>query len=773
MHNWNVLLKQSGFIVIIALIFGCNADNTSASQSTAEPLLDSRVEERVDSLLALMTLEEKIGQLNQYSGNEEMTGPGEKSGSNAARYEMIKSGMVGSMLNVVSAASTRQAQELAVNNSRLGIPMIFAYDVIHGFQTMFPIPLGETASWDPNTWRLSARVAAREAAAAGLHWTFAPMIDIGRDARWGRVMEGAGEDPFLGAAAARARVQGFQGNNLSSTSTIAACAKHFAAYGFAEAGKDYNTVDISDHTLHNIVLPPFKAAKEAGVATFMNAFNEIGGIPATASTYLQRDLLKGEWDFKGFVVSDWGSIIEMVDHGVGADTSDVAELAIKAGSDMDMESLAYESSLLDLVKEGKVPETLIDDAVRRILRVKFLLGIMDDPYKYCSEEREKTEIYTADNRAIARDVARKSIVLLKNENQLLPLNKEGQTIAVIGPLAADKDSPLGSWRAKAITNSAVSLLEGIQKAVSNDRNVTYAKGCDLAVGDRSFVNELTINENDRSGFATAVNLARRADVVVMALGEDSWQSGEGRSQVDISLAGVQQELLEAVYAANKNIVVVLMNGRPLEITWMDENVPAIVEAWHLGSEAGNAIADVLFDDYNPSGKLPMTFPRHVGQSPIYYNHKNTGRPRPKEKDQVFWSHYTDAPNTPLYPFGYGLSYTTFEYSPLQLSSHTMTMDGNIDVSVKVTNTGDRDGEEVVQLYLRDLVGSVTRPVKELKGFEKVMINAGETETITFRLSPKDLEFYNINKEWVAEPGKFKVFVGGSSESVQEAEFELK
>lgn len=753
-------------------ILGCSSNNQVNPSTQNAPLLDEGIEQRVDSLLALMTLEEKVGQLNQYTGNDELTGPGAKQGRDSIRYEHLKNGRVGSMLNVVGAASTRQAQELVVNNSRLGIPLLFAYDVIHGFKTIFPLPLAEAASWDLTAMEASARVAARESAAAGLHWTFAPMVDISRDARWGRVMEGAGEDTYLGTMAAVARVKGIQGEDLSDPGTIAACAKHFAAYGFIEAGREYNTVEISDHTLHNVVLPPFKAAAEAGVATFMNSFNDIDGIPATAHTYLQRDLLKGDWGFNGFVVSDWGTVAELVNHGVAATEKDASELAIKAGCDMDMEGAAYESNLVELVQEGKVEEALIDDAVRRILRIKFQLGIMDDPYKYCDEEREQTEIYSEENLAIARDVARKSIVLLKNENNILPLQKAGQRIAVIGPLAADKDSPLGNWRGKAVENSAVSLLEGVQAATGEASRVDYAQGCELAVGTRFFATELTINETDRSGFREAARIARRADIVIMALGEDCYQSGESRSRTDISLPGVQQELLERVYEANPNMVVVLMNGRPLEINWMSENVPAIVEAWHLGSEAGHAIADVLFGDYNPSGKLPMSFPRSVGQIPIYYNRKMTGRPGPNEFD-VFWSHYIDESNDPLYPFGYGLSYTTFEYGPIRLSKPTMEMDGSIEVSVEVSNTGSRDGEEVVQLYIRDLVSSVTRPIKELKGFEKVMIPAGTSQQITFTLTAEDLAFYNIEKKWTTEPGQFKVFVGGSSNDLQEGEFELK
>lgn len=730
----------------------------------------NEMNEKVNDLLSKMTLEEKVGQLVQYAGFGELTGPNANAEDNAKKIDNIKKGLVGSMLNVMTAKQTREYQEFAVNNSRLGIPMIFAYDVIHGFKTMFPITLGETASWDLEVMEAGARVAAIESAAYGLHWTFAPMMDLSRDARWGRVMEGAGEDPYLTSLASVARIKGFQGEDLADERTIAACAKHFAAYGLAEGGRDYNTVDASEHTLRNFILPPFKAAAEAGVATFMNAFNEIGGVPATASVHLQRNILKGEWNYEGFVVSDWGSILELINHRIAKDKTDAARLAIIAGSDMDMEGFCYETGLVDLVNDGIVKEELVDDAVSRILKIKYALGLFDDPFKYCNEDREKNEVYTPEHLAIARDAARKSIVLLKNETNLLPLSKDISSIAVIGPFAADKDVPIGSWRAQAETNSAVSLLEGIQHAVGNNTTILHAKGVQVAKGRRSFVHELEINHDDTSPLPDAVAVAKEAEVVILAIGEDCFQSGEGRSQVNISLSKPQQALLEAVYAVNKNIIVTLMNGRPLEINWMSENVPTILETWHLGSESGNAIADVIFGDYNPSGKLPMSFPRHVGQCPIYYNHKSTGRPDAIEV--VFWSHYIDEKNTPLYPFGFGLSYTTFEYRHFKLDKTTMAAGEKIIASVEVANTGTRDGEEVIQLYIQDVVASVTRPVKELKGFEKVMIKAGEVKTITFEINEETLSFYRFDMTYGTEPGEFKVMVGGNSVDLLEASFTL-
>jgi beta-glucosidase len=738
--------------------------------ATAQSLTSPEIESRIDELLGRMTLDEKVGQMNQYSSFHDMTGPAPEKGRARERYEQAGKGLVGSMLNVLGAKATRRAQELAVENSRLGIPLIFGYDVIHGYRTIFPVPLGEAASWDLEAIEASARVAATEAAAAGVHWTFAPMVDIGRDARWGRVMEGAGEDPYLGARIAAARVRGFQGNDLSALDTVAACAKHYAAYGLAEAGRDYNTVDISEHTLHNVVLPPFRAAAEAGVATFMNSFNEIGGVPATASVALQRGILKGEWGFEGFVVSDWGSIGELRAHGVAADLSEAARLSVEAGSDMDMESAAYVEYLKSLVESGEVEESLVDDAVRRILRVKHRLGLFDDPYRYSDPEREKRLLFSEAHRATARDVARKSIVLLKNEGALLPLRKQGGTIAVIGPLAADKNAPLGSWRGQGGTDSAVSLLEGIQAAVGPDTRVLHAEGMKLIVGTRDFQSAPVFAADDRSGFEAAVETARQADVVVMALGEGAFQSGEGRSQVEIGLKGLQDALLREVREANPKIVVVLMAGRPLAIPWMAESVPAIVNAWHLGSEAGHALADVLFGDHNPSAKLPAVFPRHAGQLPLYYAQKNTGRPA---SDSVFTSRYTDMPNDPLYPFGFGLSYTTFELAAPRLSAAEMSRGGSLEVTTTVKNTGDRLGAEVVQLYVRDLVGSVTRPVKELKGFEKVTLEPGESKDVTFTLSAADLAFYTAAGRWEAEPGDFVVFVGPDSRDVKEARFTLK
>jgi beta-glucosidase len=753
--------------VLTVAVACCLASTPAVPEATAtDPFA-----QRIENLLQKMTLEEKVGQLNQYSANFDVTGPPPPDGSARERYEDIRNGRVGSMLNVTGAAATRKAQELAVENSRLGIPLLFGYDVIHGFDTGFPIPLAAAASWDLEAIESSARHAATEAAAAGLHWTFAPMVDIARDARWGRIAEGAGEDPYLGARVAAARVRGFQGDDLAAVDTVAACAKHYAAYGFAEAGRDYNTVDISEQTLRNVVLPPFHAAVEAGVATLMNSFNEIGGVPATGSVHLQREILKGEWGFDGFVVSDWGSIGEMVQHGYADDLRDAAQRAITAGSDMDMESSAYVRHLVDLVESGEVDEVLVDEAVRRVLRLKFQLGLFDDPYRYSDLEREAATLKNAEMQAASRDVARKSIVLLQNRGGLLPLDPNRGPIAVIGPLAADKDAPLGTWRGRVEAGTAVSLLEGIEQAVASGVEVRHAEGAPLVVGQRSFVYEVELNDDDTSGFAEAVAAARGAAVVVMALGEDAFQTGEGRSQVDVALKGVQLQLLAAVREVNENLVVVLMNGRPIAIPSLPEAAPAIVEAWHLGSQAGHAIADVLFGKYNPSGKLPVSLPVHVGQEPLYYNHKSTGRPSPT--DMVFWSHYTDAPNAPLFPFGHGLSYTTFDYSELLLSATEMEMPGEIEARVTVTNSGERAGAEVVQFYIHDRVGSFTRPVLELKRFEKIELGPGESREVTFPITAADLALFNANGEWQAEPGDFEVFVGTSSTELHRAELHLR
>lgn len=759
--------KISPYLFIAPLALALSCGGTKQAVATTVKNEKSSVDRKVDSVLALMTLEEKAGQMNQYNGFWEVTGPVPKEGVAALKYEHLKKGWVGSMLNVKGVKDVRALQKIAVEETRLHIPVIFGYDVIHGYKTISPIPLAEAASWDLEAIQHSAEIAAAEAAASGLNWTFAPMVDVSRDARWGRVMEGAGEDPYLNSRIAVARVKGFQGN-LGEFS-VAACVKHFAGYSFAEAGRDYNTVDISDNTLHNIVLPPFKAASDAGALTFMNSFNEFEGIPATANAYLQRDILKGKWGFKGFVVSDWGSMGEMIPHGYAKDMKEAAMKAANAGSDMDMESYGYVTHLAALVREGKVSQASVDDAVRRILRVKFMLGLFDDPYKYCNEAREKQTIGKKEFQDGVLDVAKKSIVLLKNEKNLLPLKKQGQKIAVIGALANDKTSPLGSWRIAAEEGTAVSVLEGLKQYTGNQ--LQYAKGADVAVGTIAFGSETHINMTDKSGFAEAVAAAKNADVVIMVLGEHGLQTGEGRSRADLCLPGVQQELLETVYKANPNIVLVLNNGRPLTIPWAAQNIPAIVEGWQLGTQAGNAIAQVLYGDYNPSGKLPMSFPKSVGQVPLYYNRKSTGRPgNGQPTESVFWSHYTDMDNTALYPFGYGLSYSKFEYSNLKLSANSFAKGGKINVSVDVKNTSNTDGKEVVQLYLHDLFASVTRPIKELKGFELTEIKAGQTKTVTFTIDEKLIEFYTDNKKFEAEAGDFNVFIGGDSNAAIKGSF---
>ena len=738
--------------------------------TSAQQTLDQKVE----ALLSKMTLQEKIGQMNQYNGFWNFTGPSPDGGDQKIKYDHLANGLVGSMLNVRGVKEVRAVQKIAVEKSRLGIPLIFGFDLIHGYQSVFPIPLAEAASWDLEAIQRSASLSAKEAAVAGINWTFAPMVDITRDARWGRVMEGAGEDPYLGSLVAAARVHGFQGDDLASPFTIAASAKHFAAYGFAEAGRDYNTVDIGLNTLHNIVLPPFKAAVDAGIKTFMNSFNDLNGIPATADAYLQRDLLKGEWGFDGFVVSDWGSIREMVDHGYAKDRKQAGEMSVLGGSDMDMESSIYVNELEALLEEKKINIAHIDDAVKRILKVKFELGLFDDPYLYCNEELEKQITGSQELVQANLDVAKKSIVLLKNENTILPLKKEGQKIGLIGPLAADKNSPLGNWRIAAENNSAVSVLEGFQSYKGN--KISHAQGVKLVnkVPD-GFHEEVQINTTDKTGIEEAIALAKEVDVVVMVLGEYGFQSGEGRSRAFLNLPGFQQELLEKVAEVNPNIVLVVMNGRPLILNWASENIPAIVEAWHLGSQSGHAIAQVLYGDYNPSGKLPMSFPRSVGQLPIYYNHKSTGRPGADGEDMgsVFWSHYGDEKNSPLYPFGYGLSYTQFEYSPLQLSDDIMDKGGSLKASIKLKNTGKFKGKEVVQFYIQDPYASATRPVKELKGFQMVELNPGETKEVSFRITEEQLKFYNARQKWEAESGTFYVFIGSNSAVKEKKAFELR
>jgi len=718
------------------------------------------IDQKVNALLKKMTIEEKIGQLNQYTGDNAATGP---ITINSNKQAEIKAGLIGSMLNVVGTKYTRQYQELAMQ-SRLKIPLLFGQDVIHGYKTTFPLPLAEAASWDLPAIELAARVAATEASASGIHWTFAPMVDIGRDPRWGRVMEGAGEDTYLGSKIAYARVKGFQGNKLGDLNSVMACVKHFAAYGAAVGGRDYNSVDMSERMLWETYLPPFKAALDAGAATFMNSFNDINGIPATGNAYLQRDILKGKWNFQGFVVSDWGSIGEMVAHGYSKDLKAAALSAITAGSDMDMESNAYRYNLAELVKEGKVSVALIDDAVKRILRKKYELGLFDDPYKYSDDKRAEKALNNPEHRKAALEVAQKSIVLLKNDNQTLPISKNVKTIAFIGPMVKEYKENMGFWSVELpevdYSKWIVSQWDGLQNKVGKNTKLLYAKGCEVE-GD------------NKAGFAEAVATAKQADVVVLSIGEKRDMSGEAKSRSNLHLPGVQEDLVKAIQATGKPVVVLINAGRPLVFNWTADNVPAIVYTWWLGTEAGNAIADVLLGDYNPSGKLPMTFPREVGQIPIYYNHYSTGRPAKNESETNYVSAYIDLKNSPKYPFGYGLSYTKFNYTNLKLSSTKIKSNETIKVSFQLSNVGKVAGEEVVQLYLKDKFGSVVRPVLELKDFQKIKLNAGESKTIEFTIDKEKLSFYNSKLEWVAEPGDFEVMIGASSADIKlKSDFEL-
>jgi len=716
------------------------------------------IDQRVEELLQKMTLEEKIGQLNQYTGDNTVTGP---LTINPNKQQEIKEGKIGSMLNVIGWKYTRQYQELAMQ-SRLKIPLLFGLDVIHGHKTTFPLPLAEAASWDLKAMELSARISAIEAAASGIHWTFAPMVDISRDPRWGRVMEGAGEDTYLGTKIAFARVKGFQGNKLGDLDAVMACAKHFAAYGAASGGRDYNSVDMSDRMLWETYLPPFKAAVDANVATFMNAFNDINGIPATANKYIQRDILKGKWNYQGFVVSDWGSIGEMVAHGYCKDNKEAAEKAILAGSDMDMESNAYRYNLAQLVAENKVPMSIVDEAVKRILRKKFELGLFDDPFKFCSKERQEKALNNPDHAKIARDVAAKSIVLLKNEKQVLPLSKETKTIAFIGPMVKPKRINHGFWAVdlKDVDSTyIVSQWEGLQNKVGKKTKLLYARGCG-------------VEDMSKAGFQEAVDVANQADVVILSIGERWNMSGEAKSRSSLQLPGVQEDLIKELQKTGKPIVILINAGRPLIFNWTADNMPTIVYTWWLGSEAGNLIADVLFGDYNPSGKLPMSFPRTEGQIPIYYNHFSTGRPSINE-DKVYKSAYIDLPNSPKFPFGYGLSYTTFNYDNLKLSKQKIKASETIEVTMTLTNTGKFAGEEVVQLYLQDKFGSVVRPIIELKDFQKIKLQAGESKTLTFVIDNEKLAFYNQALEFKSEPGAFNLMIGSSSSDIRlSTSFEL-
>lgn len=713
--------------------------------------IPDKYEQRVDSVLKLMTLDEKIGQLNQYTGNWQATGPVVE---DPTKIEQIKAGKVGSMLNIKSVKHTRELQEYAMQ-SRLRIPLIFGLDVVHGLRTIYPIPLGEAASFDLDLMKRTAAGAAKEASAQGVHWTFAPMIDISRDARWGRVMEGAGEDTWYGCKVAQARVSGFQGDDLSDPHTIMACAKHFAAYGACIAGKDYNTVDISEQTLHEVYLLPFKAAVDAGVASFMNSFNDINGIPATGNTYIQRDLLKGSWNFNGLTVSDWGSIREMIPHGYVSDLKGAAEKAILAGCDIDMESRAYHIHLKQLVEEGTVSEDYIDDAVRRILFKKFELGLFDDPFLYCDETREKEVVLSEELKNLSREAGAKSIVLLKNDQGALPLNNP-KKITVIGSLAKSQKDMLGFWANEGIVDEVVTVYEGLKNKYP-ESDVVYADGYDLAT------NELHLMD--------ARNAAMQSDVIIVAVGERFENSGEAKSRADINIHPNHQLLVKELKKTGKNVVVLLMGGRPMIFNEMTPHADAILLTWWLGTEAGNAIADVLAGDYNPSGKLPMTFPAHVGQIPIYYNYKNTGRPENKEIG--YSCRYQDIDFEPAYPFGYGLSYTDFLISEPVVKDSVFSLKTPLEVCVKVENTGKYAGKETVQLYIRDLVASLTRPVKELRGFQQVELQPGEEKEINFMLTEKELGFESACKGWTVEPGLFDVMVGNSALNVKIVRVELK
>ncbi len=705
----------------------------------------------INDLLAKMTLEEKVGQMSLFTSDWDVTGP-----SLRPQYkEDIKAGKVGAVFNAYTAKYTRELQQIAVENTRLKIPLLFGYDVIHGHQTIFPISLAESCSWDLAEIENGARVAGEEAAAQGLHWTFAPMVDIARDPRWGRISEGAGEDTYLGSLIGAARVKGFQGESLKSPNTIAACAKHFAAYGAAQAGRDYHTVDMSIQTLYNTYLPPFKACVDAGVASFMTSFNELNGIPATANSFLLKDILRKDWKYNGMVVTDYTSINEMVAHGFSKDERQAGMQAATAGVDMDMQGAVYMNHLKSLVDKGNVPQAAIDQAVRNILALKYDLGLFEDPYRYSDEKREKMIVLSQANLEAARRMARKSIVLLKNKNNALPL-RSNQKVALIGPFGNEKRSLIGSWSAAGDWTKSIPVLAAMQEKAPN--NILYAKGCN-------------INDDSLQYIESALQTARSADVVVLALGENWDMTGEAASRSSLGLPGVQQQLFEQIQALGKPVVVVLMNGRPLCIPELDQKADAILETWYLGTMAGPAITDVLYGDYNPSGRLTTTFPRSEGQIPVHYDMKNTGRPF--DANNKYTSKYLDSPNEPLYPFGYGLSYTDFTYSKPFLNKKKMKRGEKLNLTLTITNAGKRAGEETVQLYLRDLVGSSTRPLKQLKAYQKVNLQPGESKTITFFIDESMLSFFNYDLQYGAETGEFDVMVGPNSSNVQSIRFELQ
>ena len=732
---------------------------------------DQKMNQFITNLMSKMTLDEKIGQLNLPAGAGDII-TGQATSTDISKK--IREGKVGGLFNIKGVAKIRNVQKVAVEESRLKIPLLFGMDVIHGYQTIFPIPLGLSSSWDMTLIEQSARIAAQEASADGICWTFSPMVDIARDPRWGRMSEGSGEDPYLGAQIAKAMVKGYQGNDLKKENTILACVKHFALYGAGEAGRDYNTVDMSRIRMYNEYLEPYKAAVDAGAGSVMTSFNELDGIPATANRWLVTDLLRKQWGFKGMVVTDYTAIKEMTEHGLG-DLETVSALALHAGIDMDMVSDGFLNTLKASLTKGKITKAEIDLGCRRILEAKYKLGLFDDPYRYCNEKRANSEIFTPQNREVARTIAAQSLVLLKNDNQVLPLKKSG-TIALIGPLANNHENMTGTWSVAADFSKSVSLLDGLQKAVGNDAKIVTARGTNV-VADAALDARISIfgkptyfdKRSQAEMVAEAVEVSKKADVIIAALGESAEMTGEASSRSDINLPENQKELLKALLATGKPVVMVLFTGRPLSLTWENANVPSILNVWFAGSEAGDAIADVILGKVNPSGKLTATFPQNVGQIPIYYNHKNTGRPLPEGKwFQKFRSNYLDVSNDPLYPFGYGLSYSKFDYGDLKLSSASAKGNKAITASITLTNSGKVDGAEVVQLYIRDLVGSVTRPVKELKGFQKIALKAGESKTVTFSITPQDLKFYNSDLKYDWEPGDFVIMVGGNSKDVKSA-----
>jgi beta-glucosidase len=743
---------------LLLLSFYANAQNSN----------DAKMRTFIDALMKKMTLTEKIGQLNLPGSGDIVTGQA----SNSDIGKKIKEGKVGGLFNIKSLEKIKAVQKVAVEESRLGIPMIFGMDVIHGYQTTFPIPLALSCTWNMKAIETSARIAATEASADGINWTFSPMVDIARDPRWGRIAEGNGEDVYLGSQIAKAMVKGYQGNDLSKNNTIMACVKHYAMYGAAEAGRDYNTTDMSRQRMYNEYLLPYKAAVDAGAGSVMASFNEVDGIPATASKFLMTDVLRKQWGFKGFVVTDYTGINEMIDHGMG-DLQTVSALALNAGINMDMVGEGLLTTIEKSLKEKKVTLQQIDVSCRLVLEAKYKLGLFDNPYKYCDANRAKAEIFTPANRKIAREIATESFVLLKNQNNLLPIKKSA-TVALIGPLGNTKENMPGTWAVATDYSTPVSLMAGLKNKLGASANIIYAKGSNLdedsVFEERAGMFGKETYRDKRSNeviLAEALEAANKADVIIAALGESAEMTGESSSRSDISIPKTQQDLLKALLKTGKPVVLVLFAGRPMTIKWESENVPAILNVWFAGTEAGDAIADVLFGDAIPSGKLSTTWPQNIGQIPLFYNHKNTGRPLGKGQwFQKFRSNYLDVSNDPLYPFGYGLSYTSFNYSDIKLSSISLKGNQTLTASVAVTNTGKYDGNEVVQLYIRDMVGSVTRPVKELKGFEKIMLKAGETKIVTFNITPADLKFYNYDLKYDWEGGDFEIMIGSNSRDVK-------